>query len=150
MTDDDLPLLPAGGFGFGINLDLSGTKISDRGLKHLAQVHWLIVARTQITDEGLRQFAGAGTLFGLDVSDTRVTDAGLAHLKSLPNLRYLQLAGTRVTTAGLTQLESATTLVEIDARRTPIRDEDLPALRKKLLNARITIRDDDAWRFTPY
>jgi len=111
---------------------------------------WLIVARTQITDEGLRRLAGAQTLSGLDVSDTQVTNAGLAHLRSLPNLNYLQLAGTRITAAGLAQLESPTTTMKIDARRTMIRDDELPVLRKKLPKARIVIHDDDTWWLTTY
>ncbi len=145
-------------------LDLTDTDVTDAGLEYLKTtisfpdqlrlgrvaseidlmttlsfLDQLRLARTRVTDEGMKQLAGALRLSELDLSDTRVTDVGLAPLSSLPRLRQLQLAGTSVTAEGLVQLQRLPKLSDVDVRRTAITVVDLPLLRKKFPNATIVI-----------
>jgi hypothetical protein len=75
-----------------VALDLSGTRISDRGLvelvRDLPQLARLSLARTQITGEGFRALLGRKKLQELDAADTKLTVAFLAQLlKENPDLR---------------------------------------------------------------
>ena len=70
--------LPVPPRGFGISL--SGTKVTDAGLKELAAFR---------------------SLQALDLGSTQVTDAGLRELTALQSLQALALGGTRITDAGL-------------------------------------------------
>ena len=69
-----------------IQVDLSGTRVSDDGLKHLKG----------LTDLG-----------SLYLNNTQVTDAGLEHLKGMTHLRSLSLRGTKVTDEGIQELQQA-------------------------------------------
>ena len=61
-------------------LDVSNTRISDRGLAHLKGLTWLQ---------------------SLELGNTKLTDAGLACLQGLPNLHSLEVSNTQVSVAGL-------------------------------------------------
>ncbi len=101
-------------------LDLSGTQVSDAGLKEIAGLANLIhldlsigVTSKQmrgVTDEGLKQLAGMKQLVSLDLSRTKVTDAGLKELHALTSLRRLRLylsLRPAVTDAGRSELLKA-------------------------------------------
>ncbi len=68
---------------------------------HIAQ---LDLARTAVTDAGLKIAAQLPRLASLDLRQTAVGDAGLQHLAKSANLRTLNLYGTKVTDAGLKHL----------------------------------------------
>ena len=105
---------------------------TDEDLEHLnglAQLEWLRLDRTQITDAGLKHLRGLTRLqkFGaarnadygrrigspgglaqlqtLDLNGTAISDAGLECLKRLDRLRRLSLRGTKITDAGLKHLK---------------------------------------------
>jgi len=125
-------------------LDLSGTRITDVGVEQLAgeiwpRKVWLRLARTQITDEGLRHLAEIKNLYWLDISATQVTDTGLAYLTSLSDLSLLQVGCTRVSAAGLAQLAGMAGIERIDVPDTAVAADDLPILRRKLPHTRIMI-----------
>lgn len=92
-------------------------EFSDGGLAALkpvsAQVKWVDLARTQVTDKGLAHLAGMKGLTRLHLENTKVTDAGLEHLKGLTNLEYLNLYGTQVTDAGIMKLAGLKNLKKI-------------------------------------
>ena len=65
------------------DIDLSYTKITDDGLKHLRDlphVQTLYLTSTQVTDKGMVYLNNMKLLSHLDVSDTRVTDAHATQL----------------------------------------------------------------------
>ncbi len=72
-----------------VEVNLSNTQITNRGLMHLAGLTSLRVlglGATQITGTGLVHLAGLTSLEELWLSDTQITDAGVAKLKeALPN-----------------------------------------------------------------
>lgn len=80
----------------------------DAVLAKLAPVARYIVdaelARTQITDTGLRAVAGFTNLRSLDLSHTGITSAGASELAKLPKLEFLNLTDTSVDDAGVAPL----------------------------------------------
>jgi hypothetical protein len=88
-------------------LNLGGTKVKDAGLKELAGLKGLQVLSltgTQVTNDGLKELVGLKDLQSLGLSSTKVTDAGLRELKDLKSLRRLDFYGEEVTDAALRTL----------------------------------------------
>ena len=81
-------------------LDLAGTAVTDAALaqvgamRHLTRLH---LQRTAITDAGIAHLAGLAELESLNLYGTAVTDAALETLKRLPKLRQLYLWQSKVT-----------------------------------------------------
>ena len=91
-------------------LDLSGTKITAAGLRHLEkarELYWLVLSQTPIDDAAMPIIAQMKTLGCLDLSQTHITDAGLECLKSLKELNTLHLSDTPVTAEGVHSLQQA-------------------------------------------
>ena len=78
-----------------------------------AQISWVYLWGTRITDAELEHLQGLLQLQGLELSSIKVTDAGLEHLKGLIQLKRLNLMGTKVTDAGVSELKKALPNVEI-------------------------------------
>jgi hypothetical protein len=79
---------------------LSGTKIGDGALAHLAacdKLEELYLAETAVSDAGLAHLKPLVALRFLDLSGTQIADARLESLKELPALAVLNVDGTRVT-----------------------------------------------------
>jgi hypothetical protein len=99
-------------------LNLSGTGVTDVGLKELSGMHALHTLDLQaadVTDAGLRELAGLKGLRTLNLTFARkVTDAGVKELTSLKGLQRLYLSGTSVTDRGLKELASMEELVCLD------------------------------------
>jgi Leucine-rich repeat (LRR) protein len=140
ITDSDVPLLAR--MPDLTQLDLSLTRISDRGLRALRPASkivalnlsfaeqigdegtaairdWKHLVRlnlrgTKVTDATLEMLARLTTLQVLDVSDAQLTDLGLNHLTSLTNLRELSMGGNKLTDAGLQFLRQLPQLVYLD------------------------------------
>lgn len=84
-----------------VEAELARTKITDTGLKALAaweNLRLLDLTRTAITSEGLAAIAGLAKLEALNLTETSVDDNGVARLKSLPALKRVWLFGTKATT----------------------------------------------------
>ena len=60
------------------------------------RIVWLDLARSQITDEGMKTVRLMRELERLHLENTAVTDAGIAELATLGKLEYLNLYGTKV------------------------------------------------------
>lgn len=73
----------------------------------LSHVEVLDLAKTRVTDTGMRYLRHLKKLRGLSRSDTQVTDAGLQELKEMPQLEHLYLKGAAVTDAGVADLQRA-------------------------------------------
>ena len=96
-----------------IVVDLTNTKVTDAGLKELElaglkSLQTLSLSGTGVTDAGLKELAGFESLQTLDLSLTGVTGAGLKELAGLKSLQTLMLISTAgVTDAGVAELQKA-------------------------------------------
>ena len=92
-------------------------RCSDATLEQLAPVANLIVdaelARTKVTDNGLKTIAGFSNLKSLDLSHTAVTSAGTNDLAKLDKLEFLNLTETKVTPDAITELQKKPSLKRI-------------------------------------
>jgi hypothetical protein len=83
-------------------------KVDDAQFGKLAPVAghlvWLDLARTHVTDAGLRLLPKMAHLQKLELQDTSIGDPALASIASLASLEVLNLNGTHVTDQGLAQL----------------------------------------------
>ena len=99
--------------------------VNDATLERVAKrptVTELYLSGTHITDDGLKHLSGLIKLEYLNLADTGVTDAGLQHLKGLAALKNLDLTGTKVTAAGVAMLKQAIPNVKVKwgRRRSPV------------------------------
>lgn len=127
VTDSDMPRYAR--IADLRHLDLSLTRISDRGLRALKSAPaieelnlyfaeqitdegasvvrtWkhlksLNLRGTKITDNTLEILAGVPTLESLDIGWAQITDTGLEHLTALTNLRRLTMGGNKLTDTAL-------------------------------------------------
>ncbi len=61
------------------------------------RIAWLNLAKSQVTDEGMKTVAKMPALEKLHLDRTSITDSGVAHLAGLRQLSYLNLYDTQVT-----------------------------------------------------
>ncbi len=89
----------------------------DAALARLAPIADLIVeaelARTRISDAGLKVLGGFTQLRRLDLSHTKVSNVGLVSLQGLTRLEALNLTGTQVDDAGVATLRKQAALRQI-------------------------------------
>jgi hypothetical protein len=104
-------------------LVLANTQITDDGLcylKDLTELERLELGNTQITDKGLAQLEGMTKLETLALDWTQITDNGLTHLTGMNRLEVLDLTSTQITDNGLANLSSLTELKSLSLMDTPI------------------------------
>ncbi|WP_414662936.1 c-type cytochrome domain-containing protein [Horticoccus sp. 23ND18S-11] len=83
---------------FIVEAELARTKVTDMGLKTLAtweNLRRLDLTCTGVTSAGLAALAPLQRLEGINLTDTAIDDAGVSALKSLPALRRAWLFGTK-------------------------------------------------------
>lgn len=140
VTDSDISLLAH--MADLKKLDLSVTRISDRGLRALRPASqitdlnlsfaeqigdegtsairdWknltsLNLRGTKITDATLEMLAGLTSLQSLDISYAQLTDLGLNHLTSLTGLHHLAMGGNKLTDTGLQFLRQLPQITYLD------------------------------------
>lgn len=89
------------------HLNLFHNSVTDEGLEALAalNLYTLDLSGTDVTDDGLRHLSAHTNLKCLSLSrTTTVTDAGVPHLARLKNLVDLDISRTGITDAGAEQL----------------------------------------------
>ena len=90
------------------DLDLSGSSVTDDGIKHLGTLEVLVeamnLADTAVSDEGLACLASHTGLRELNLTGTGITDEGLRCLYDLKGLQRLKLEDSLVSDAGRWQL----------------------------------------------
>jgi hypothetical protein len=87
-------------------LNLSGDRITDEGMKHVARLAGLkslILQNCQMTDAGLAALAALKSLELLMINKTRITDEGLVHLRQFPALRQLSIRDISGSDGGLSR-----------------------------------------------
>jgi hypothetical protein len=128
-----------------VDLNLVGDHIDDAQLADLGSVSQqlavLNLARTKVTDDGLKVVEPLKNLRRLHLENTKIGDAGLTHLKGLTNLEYLNLYGTQVTDSGLTQLEGLKNLKALYLWQTKVTPAGVDNLKKALPKCQI----DTGW-----
>ncbi|MEM9237490.1 MAG: c-type cytochrome domain-containing protein, partial [Verrucomicrobiota bacterium] len=107
FTDEHLakldPVMPS-----MVSLDLSATKVSDKGVAAIGeakQLKMLRLSETGITDASLETIAGLVDLESLNLYGTAVTTSGVMKLAELPKLKRLYLWQTQVDEAGIEELK---------------------------------------------
>ena len=86
-----------------VDAELARTKVTDAGLKALAgcvNLRNLDLTRTAVTSSGLAALVALKHLESLNLTETQVDAAGVAGLKALPELKHVWLFGTKANTAG--------------------------------------------------
>jgi len=80
------------------NLSLSGFRIGNDGLRHLASLadlqHLHLGGSEELTDEGLRHLANMRRLDSLFIQSSRITENGLAYLYPLKTVHVLRIRST--------------------------------------------------------
>ena len=124
---------------------------TDAGLAPLAavadKITSLDLARTKVTDAGLKSVGAMKNLTELHLENTAITDAGLDALKPLVSLEYINLYGTKVTDAGAAKLGGLAKLKSVYLWQTAVTKNGVAALKKAIPSAHINIgwtAEDDA------
>ena len=151
VTDSDIALLAK--MPELRKLDLSLTRITDRGLRALrpaagvvelnlafdeqvgdegtsALRGWKQLARlnlrgTKITDATLEMLGGLTTLEALDIGYAQLTDVGLDYLTSLSRLTWISMGGNKLTDTGLQFLRQLPQVTYLDIAGTQRTDSGL-------------------------
>ena len=97
-----------------------------------AQIVWLKLSDTQISDATMIQIAKLKNLQKLHLEETKVTDVGLKQLKGLANLEYLNLYGTAVTDVGLSELTGMKNLKTVYLWQTKVTESGIENLKKAM------------------
>jgi uncharacterized membrane protein len=128
------------------NAGIAGTNFGDGELTKLkpigANLRWLDLAGTGVTDAGLAGLESMPNLTRLHLERTHVTDAGLARVASLNSLEYLDLYGTEISDAGLVQLQRLPKLKQLYLWQTKV----TPAAGKAFAEARTDPDQLQHWR----
>ena len=99
----------------------------------------LVLARTQVTDAGLKTLLQMPRLRHLDLRQTDIGDRGAQTLAALGELRTLNLFGTQVGDSGLRALAACNGLERIAAWQTRVTPEAVDALRAQRPDTHITL-----------
>lgn len=154
ITDSDMPALAR--LPDLKRLDLSLTRISDRGMRTLRTAsgieelnlyfteqvgdegaavlrNWKHLKRlnlrgTKITDSTLEMLAGLPSIERLDIGWAQITDTGLDHLSALTNLRWLTMGGNKLTDTALQFLRQMPQIEYLDISGTQRTDSGLWSL----------------------
>jgi Leucine-rich repeat (LRR) protein len=126
-------------------------EFGDAGLEPLVpiadKIASLDIARSKVTDGGLKALAGMKHLKELHLEGTSISDAGLDQLKGLTELEYINLYNTKVTDAGITKLAGLSKLNAIYLWQSGVTKAGVAALKAKLPKAHINTgwsAEDDA------
>lgn len=129
-----------------VNLSLIGDA-TDQDVALLAGLEPVLeqlnLARTDVTDRGVRDLARFTKLKRLHLERTGVTDAGVGALAELP-LEYLNLYGTAVTDAAVDSLAKISTLRGLYLWQTGVTAEGAQRLRAALPEATVDIGETTA------
>lgn len=127
--------------GIGANvkwLDLTGTAVSNSGLTNLARFPNLVrlyLGRTAITDEGMGALLTLRQLEYLNLFGTTITDQGVSVLGQSPRLRQLYLWQTMATPAG----GEAFTKARVDEGQIRRWEEEIEELKTRIRNQAVIV-----------
>ena len=120
---------------------INDTTVDNNDLQLIAQLSKQLVSLklsgTNITDEGLKTITKCNNLIKLFLDGTPITDSCLQNLTALTNLRYLNLVNTKVTAKGIMQLKTMPKLASIYLYKTTVTKKDWLALQQAFPKARL-------------
>lgn len=120
LTDAGLePLSGATRIG---DLTITGSRMTDAGLRHLAPLTslWkLRLGRSAITDAGLAPLESLKSLETLSLTETELTDFSVETLAGFPSLKSLNLDRSGISPAGVERLKEALPKAQISSARMP-------------------------------
>jgi hypothetical protein len=123
-------------------------KFGDKELAMLepiaAQIVWVDLARSQITDAANATLAKLVNLERLHLENTKITDVALAGLGSLKALEYINLYGTKTTDAGLTKLSGIKSLKKVFVWQTGVTRAAATALEGQIPGLKVNVGLSDA------
>ncbi len=131
-TDSDMPLLAQ--MKDLKRLDLSLTRISDRGLRALKAAPAIeelnLYFAEQISDEGAAIVKGWKQLRGINLRGTKITDSTLEFLSGVPTLEWLDIGWAQITDTGLGHLAPLSSLRRLTMGGNKLTDTSLQFLRQ--------------------
>src|SRR5579883_1991417 len=89
------------------HLAMGESKLSDRGMEHIAKLKSLVeldIHATGVTDAGLAMLRPLTSMQTLDVSATKVGDGSISTILGFKNLNRLQISDTKISDAGVASL----------------------------------------------
>ncbi len=92
------------------HLDLSRTKVTDRGMGALRSFYnltWLSLRMTSVGDDALTALNKLPSLWYINLVGTEVTDKGIQTLASIPSLKEIYLWNSKVSEDGAAKLQAA-------------------------------------------
>jgi hypothetical protein len=98
-------------------LNVGRTKITDQGLKTIAQLTNLTqlnLEHTAIQDDGLKQLTSLAHLTTLNLVGNGISDAGLMNVARLPGLEKIYLYQTDVTSEGVSTVLRGNSKIDLD------------------------------------
>lgn len=113
-------------------LDLSRTRVTDRGLETLGRIRalcWLYLGHLNLTDDGIAQLAELTELQALHLAHTKVTGTGFRHLRKLQKLAWLDLSGAPVGDHIVPELIALENLKHIELDGTNVSDRAIAELQ---------------------
>jgi Leucine-rich repeat (LRR) protein len=132
ITDSDLPLLAQ--LPDLKRLDLSLTRISDRGLRALKTAPAIedlnLYFAEQISDEGASVVRNWKHLKRLNLRGTKITDSMLEFLAAVPTIEWLDIGWAQITDTGLDRLTALTHLRWLTMGGNKLTDTALQFLRQ--------------------
>ena len=121
-------------------------KTTDKEIEQIlhlaANVVEVDLSRTKVTNDGLKHIGKLGRLTHLNLNRTEIGDKGIEALADLQSLEWLNLYGTKVTDACMPIIAKYRDLKSIYLWNTAVTSNGVSTLRKALPNAKI-VRDTD-------
>lgn len=121
-------------------------KITDKEIEqtlHLApNIVELDLSRTKLTNEGLKHVGKLGRLTHLNLSRTGIDDSGIKALSDLKSLEWLNLYGTKITDASIPIIAKYRDLKAVYLWSTSVTNEAASSLKKSLPDAKVVLDTD--------
>jgi hypothetical protein len=117
------------------------TEVTDDDVAVLAKLEdhiaVLSLARSKVTDRGLKVLADMRRLAELDLRETGISNAALEHLAGLESLRSLNLVATKVDDRGATRLAAMKSLRDLYLWRSGVSSRAVKSLQMQLKDATV-------------
>ena len=127
-----------------VEFSSNAPKIDDSALQRFSNIRnnisHLDLSRTKVTDRGMGVLRSFYNLTWLSLRMTSVGDDALTALNKLPSLWYINLVGTEVTDKGIQTLASIASLKEIYLWNSKVSEDGATKLQAALPNAKIIFR----------
>ena len=127
-----------------VEFSSNAPNVDDSALQRFSNIRnnisHLDLSRTKVTDRGLGAVRSFYNLTWLSLRMTSVGDDALTALNKLPSLWYINLVGTEVTDKGIQTLASIASLKEIYLWNSKVSEDGAAKLQAALPNAKIIFR----------